>query len=193
MLPLAKTVIATVAIFNFIATWNAFLIPLVFTLDNPDLRTLGVMAVLPIVIVFLFLSEVLHGGYRGRSPGLMGAPGSGQCRYDGVADPSRRGSPAQVASQRPPILTDSIDSPFDTVRLSTQAEVPEHECGGPDRPIGLARPFPAMSGAELCTGSNIDGPTSPRLNTGSVWESPGLLLRADCTEGDPGPTSDGRF
>ncbi|MFC5649714.1 carbohydrate ABC transporter permease [Paenibacillus solisilvae] len=42
MLPLAKPVIATTAIMQFMWTWNAFLMPLVFTLSKPELRTLGV-------------------------------------------------------------------------------------------------------------------------------------------------------
>lgn len=40
--PLARPVIATVVIFNFIATWNDFNIPLIYTLSAPDLRTLAV-------------------------------------------------------------------------------------------------------------------------------------------------------
>jgi len=86
MLPLATPVVATVAIFNFIATWNAFLVPLVFTLANPSLRTLGVgmyaffgeystdwtglaagsvMAVLPIIVVFLMLQRYFIQGLAG--------------------------------------------------------------------------------------------------------------------------------
>ena len=42
MLPLAKPVIATTFILQFINTWNSFFIPLVFTIHRPDLRTLGV-------------------------------------------------------------------------------------------------------------------------------------------------------
>jgi raffinose/stachyose/melibiose transport system permease protein len=40
--PLARPVIATVIIFNFIATWNDFNIPLIYTLSAPDLRNLAV-------------------------------------------------------------------------------------------------------------------------------------------------------
>lgn len=40
--PLARPVIATVVIFNFIATWNDFNIPLIYTLSAPDLRNLAV-------------------------------------------------------------------------------------------------------------------------------------------------------
>ncbi len=42
MLPLSTPIIATVAIFQFMASWNAFFNPLVFTLGRPELRTLGV-------------------------------------------------------------------------------------------------------------------------------------------------------
>ncbi|MHB8990617.1 MAG: carbohydrate ABC transporter permease [Chloroflexota bacterium] len=42
MLPLAKPMIATVALFQFMINWNAFWIPLVFTVGNPSLRTLAV-------------------------------------------------------------------------------------------------------------------------------------------------------
>jgi multiple sugar transport system permease protein len=42
MLPLSKPIIATTAILQFMWTWNSFLIPLVFTLSKPELRTLGV-------------------------------------------------------------------------------------------------------------------------------------------------------
>ena len=40
--PLARPVIATVIIFNFIATWNDFNIPLIYTFSAPDLRNLAV-------------------------------------------------------------------------------------------------------------------------------------------------------
>lgn len=79
-LPLMKPIIATTAILAFQAAWNGFQVPLVFTLSNPDLRTLtvgvyalkvssegatawnillaGVMlAVLPTVLVFFFLQK----------------------------------------------------------------------------------------------------------------------------------------
>lgn len=90
MLPLARPAIATVAIFNFITAWNAFLIPLVMTLTNPDLRTLGVgmyvffgesstdttaiaagslMSVLPMIIVFLFLQRHYTEGVAGAVKG----------------------------------------------------------------------------------------------------------------------------
>jgi ABC-type glycerol-3-phosphate transport system permease component len=40
--PLSRPVIATVIIFNFIATWNDFNIPLIYTLSAPNLRNLAV-------------------------------------------------------------------------------------------------------------------------------------------------------
>ncbi|MCA9969390.1 MAG: carbohydrate ABC transporter permease [Anaerolineales bacterium] len=42
MLPLAKPIIATVVIFQFMSTWNEFNIPLVFTLGRPELRNMAV-------------------------------------------------------------------------------------------------------------------------------------------------------
>lgn len=90
MLPLAAPVIGTVAIFNFISAWNSFLIPLVFTLGKPELRTLGVgmysffgefsvdwagfaagalITVLPIIAVFLFLQRYFIEGLAGAVKG----------------------------------------------------------------------------------------------------------------------------
>lgn len=86
MWPLARPVTATVTIMTFIGAWNAFLIPLVFTLGRPDLRTLGVgmynffgtdttdwtglaagatISVIPIVIVFLLLQKSYVEGIAG--------------------------------------------------------------------------------------------------------------------------------
>jgi multiple sugar transport system permease protein len=42
MLPLAKPMIATAVVLQFMWTWNSFFTPLVLTLNNPDLRTLTV-------------------------------------------------------------------------------------------------------------------------------------------------------
>lgn len=42
MLPLARPITATVFILQFLFSWNAFLLPLVFTLSKPELRTLAV-------------------------------------------------------------------------------------------------------------------------------------------------------
>ncbi len=77
-LPLARPVTATAVILQFMHSWNDFLLPLVLTLTQPDLRTLSVgvyalrtsyltdwgvmtagsvIALLPIVVVFLFLQR----------------------------------------------------------------------------------------------------------------------------------------
>jgi ABC-type glycerol-3-phosphate transport system permease component len=42
MFPLARPMLATIGLFTFISSWNNFLIPLIFTLGNSDLRTLPV-------------------------------------------------------------------------------------------------------------------------------------------------------
>ena len=42
LLPLAWPVTATVIILQFLFAWNSYLLPLVFTLSEPDLRTLAV-------------------------------------------------------------------------------------------------------------------------------------------------------
>ncbi|HDN67662.1 MAG TPA: carbohydrate ABC transporter permease [Firmicutes bacterium] len=42
ILPLAKPVLATVAILTFMGTWNAYMLPLAFTMARPELRTLPV-------------------------------------------------------------------------------------------------------------------------------------------------------
>ncbi|MBB5785657.1 ABC transporter permease subunit [Jiangella mangrovi] len=86
LLPLAKPVIGTVALMNFVFSWNAFFVPLVFTLGAPELRTLGVgmfsffgqestdwtglaagacISTIPIVIVFLFLQRTFVEGIAG--------------------------------------------------------------------------------------------------------------------------------
>ncbi|TCC51485.1 carbohydrate ABC transporter permease [Kribbella pittospori] len=90
MLPIAKPVSATVFVFSFIQAWQAFLIPLVFTLGAPDLRTTGVgmysffgeygidwtglaagavISVLPIIVVFLFLQRYFIEGIAGAVKG----------------------------------------------------------------------------------------------------------------------------
>ena len=90
MLPLAKPMIATVGMFQFMINWNAFWIPLVFTVTNPALRTMAVgmyafvgenstgwtyiaagavMSILPIMMVFFFLQryfvEAVAGAIKG--------------------------------------------------------------------------------------------------------------------------------
>ncbi len=86
MLPLAKPVIATAVILQFMSSWNSFLLPLVLTLSRPELRTLGVgmfafqgeyftdiagmaaaatIALIPIIAVFLLLQRYFVEGIAG--------------------------------------------------------------------------------------------------------------------------------
>lgn len=90
MLPMARPMVATVALFQFMANWNSFWIPLVFTLGNASLRTLAVgmyafvgenstgwtyvcagavMTILPIMLVFFVLQrhfvEAVAGAIKG--------------------------------------------------------------------------------------------------------------------------------
>ena len=90
MLPLAKPMIATVGLFQFMINWNSFWIPLVFTVGNPNLRTLAVglysfvgenstgwtyvsagavISIVPIMAVFFFLQryfiEAVAGAIKG--------------------------------------------------------------------------------------------------------------------------------
>lgn len=86
MLPLAKPVVATTIILQFMSSWNAFLQPLVLTLSRPDLRTLAVgmyafrgeystdwsgmaaaatISLAPIIITFLFLQRYFVEGIAG--------------------------------------------------------------------------------------------------------------------------------
>lgn len=78
MLPLAWPVTATVIILQFLTAWNAYLLPLVFTLSQPELRTLAVgmtsfvgqystdytglaaaavISLLPVVLVFISMQR----------------------------------------------------------------------------------------------------------------------------------------
>lgn len=90
MLPLSKPIIATTAIMQFIWTWNSFFVPLIFTLNKPELRTLAVgmysfvgehtidwsgmaagasISIVPIIIVFIvfqrFFIEGISGSVKG--------------------------------------------------------------------------------------------------------------------------------
>lgn len=86
MLPLAKPVVATVVIMQFIASWNDFLLPLVLTLARPELRTLSVgmyafrgeyftdwsgmaaaatIAIIPVILVFLAMQRYFIEGIAG--------------------------------------------------------------------------------------------------------------------------------
>ncbi len=86
MLPLAMPVTATVALLTFLATWNAFFLPLVFSFSRPELRTLsvgmqafvgenavdwtgmaaaGVISIVPVVVLFFFLQRYFVEGIAG--------------------------------------------------------------------------------------------------------------------------------
>ncbi len=86
MLPLAKPIVATIVIMQFIASWNDFLLPLVLTLSRPELRTLSVgmyafrgeyftdwsgmaaaatIAIIPVIIVFLAMQRYFIEGLAG--------------------------------------------------------------------------------------------------------------------------------
>lgn len=85
-LPLTKPVIATCVILQFMHAWNDFLLPLVVTLNKPELRTLSVgiysfqgqyftdysgmaaasvIGLAPIIILFLFLQRYFVEGIAG--------------------------------------------------------------------------------------------------------------------------------
>ena len=86
MMPLAKPVSITCIIMESIWTWNAFMLPLVLTLNNPMSRTLavglysfrgenvvdwtgiaagGTISVIPIIIVFIALQKYFVNGIAG--------------------------------------------------------------------------------------------------------------------------------
>jgi raffinose/stachyose/melibiose transport system permease protein len=90
MLPLARPVMATTIIMRFMWSWNAFFLPLVFTLSKPELRTLGVgmyaftteyttdwtgmaaaatISLIPIIAVFLLLQRYFVEGVAGAIKG----------------------------------------------------------------------------------------------------------------------------
>lgn len=90
MLPMAKPVIATVFILQFINTWNSFFIPLIFTVSRPDLRTLSVglqsfvgqyssdlagmaagatISIVPVIIVFVLFQKYFIDGVAGSVKG----------------------------------------------------------------------------------------------------------------------------
>jgi ABC-type glycerol-3-phosphate transport system permease component len=85
-LPLAKPVTATAIILQFMHSWNDFLLPLVLTLTEPELRTLSVgiysfrndfftdwsgmaaastISLVPIIVAFLFLQRYFVEGIAG--------------------------------------------------------------------------------------------------------------------------------
>lgn len=85
MLPLAKPIIATISLLTFGESWNDYLLPLVFTMSKPALRTLtvavvslktsgqvasswnlmlagSVMSIIPMIILYLSLSKYFISG-----------------------------------------------------------------------------------------------------------------------------------
>lgn len=86
MFPLAKPIMVTVVIMQFIWTWNSFLLPLTITLNNPELRTLSVglyalrgenvvdwtgiaagasISILPVIMIFIVLQRYFVEGISG--------------------------------------------------------------------------------------------------------------------------------
>ena len=86
MFPLAKPIMVTVVIMQFIWTWNSFLLPLIVTLNNPKIRTLAVglyalrgenvvdwtgiaagasIAIGPVVLIFILLQRYFVDGIAG--------------------------------------------------------------------------------------------------------------------------------
>lgn len=86
MLPLAGPITATVTILTFLATWNNFFVPLVFTFSRPELRTLSVgmlafvgehatdwsgmaagatISLIPVVLLFFFMQRYFFEGIAG--------------------------------------------------------------------------------------------------------------------------------
>jgi ABC-type glycerol-3-phosphate transport system permease component len=86
MMPMALPITATVTLMTFLATWNAFFLPLVFTFSRPDLRTLSVgmlafvgensidwsgmaaaavISLLPVVLLFVLLQRYFVEGIAG--------------------------------------------------------------------------------------------------------------------------------
>lgn len=90
MLPLSKPVIGSVMIMQFIWSWNSFLLPLILTLSAPNARPLsvglyalqgenivdwtgiaagGTIAIVPIIVIFLFLQRFFVDGIAGSVKG----------------------------------------------------------------------------------------------------------------------------
>jgi raffinose/stachyose/melibiose transport system permease protein len=90
MLPLSKPILATTIVMQFMWAWNSFFTPLVFTLNNPDLRTLSVgmysfigeyasdytglaaaasISILPIMAVFIAMQKYFVEGIAGAVKG----------------------------------------------------------------------------------------------------------------------------
>jgi len=86
MLPLAGPITATVSLLTFLAAWNNFFVPLVFTFSRPELRTLSIgmlsfqsensvdwsglsaaatISLIPVVLLFMFLQRYFIDGIAG--------------------------------------------------------------------------------------------------------------------------------
>lgn len=86
VLPMSAPMIATVALFTFMNTWNDFFVSLVFTLSRPELRTLAVgmyafvgqasrdwtllcaaatISILPIIFIYVLLQEKFTEAFAG--------------------------------------------------------------------------------------------------------------------------------
>lgn len=86
MLPLTGPITATTAVMTFMGAWNDFMLPLVFTFSNPNLRTLpvgmmvfskgdvvdyagqcaaAILSIIPIVLVYVFCQKYFVSGIAG--------------------------------------------------------------------------------------------------------------------------------
>ena len=86
MLPLAGPITATVSLLTFLAAWNNFFVPLVFTFSRPELRTLSIgmlsfqsensvdwsglsaaatISLIPVVLLFMLLQRYFIEGIAG--------------------------------------------------------------------------------------------------------------------------------
>lgn len=86
MLPLSAPIVATAGIMQFIWTWSSFLIPLIFTANRPELRTLAVgmenfvgtytsdyvgmtaaatISLVPVMVMFLLMQRFFIEGVAG--------------------------------------------------------------------------------------------------------------------------------
>ncbi|HLI09007.1 MAG TPA: carbohydrate ABC transporter permease [Ktedonobacteraceae bacterium] len=88
--PLSRPMLATIGLFTFIQSWNNFLIPLVFTLGDSDLRTLpvglyafiaqtstdwvllcaaSIITIIPTLLVFVFAQRYIVDAFAGAVKG----------------------------------------------------------------------------------------------------------------------------
>ncbi|MBW7460563.1 carbohydrate ABC transporter permease, partial [Paenibacillus sepulcri] len=85
-----KPIISTTVIMQFIWTWNSFFVPLIFTLNKPELRTLAVgmfsftgentvdwtgmaagaaISLIPVILVFIVFQRYFINGIAGSVKG----------------------------------------------------------------------------------------------------------------------------